>query len=297
VDVPLDPTPKLLGLVHDTMYTFTAHVKKTAEQGHKRVNVLKALAGTSWGQQKETIVTAYKTICRSKLEYAAPIGHPLTTDKQTNTRKLQAVQNAGLRVASGSHRMSSIDHLHQETKVLPLQAHSELLTKQYALRCHLPGHPGQKHLDRPPPPRLMKRDLNMSLNQVDDLTTNADGGFGMKDYKRGVKTLHTECVARVVASYSNNKVLNATAPAIDASEAELPRKARCLLSQLRSGYCKRLNSYKHRLNEAIPNDCPECGSSPHDVAHIFDCEKNPTDLTPLDLWRRPKDVADFLDPQ
>ena len=52
--------------------------------------------------------------------------------------------------------MTGIDHLHQETKVLPIKYHAMLLTEQYVLAMHLPGHPGQKHLDRPPPQRKMK---------------------------------------------------------------------------------------------------------------------------------------------
>ena len=52
--------------------------------------------------------------------------------------------------------MTGIDHLYQETKVLPIRDHAMLLTEQYVLAMHLPGHPGQKHLDRPPPERKKK---------------------------------------------------------------------------------------------------------------------------------------------
>jgi len=47
--------------------------------------------------------------------------------------------------------------------------------------------------------------------------------------------VHTTCVAQTVAGHEHNKVLNTTAPEVDASEFELPRKTRTFLVQLRSG--------------------------------------------------------------
>ena len=79
------------------MFTFTSHIKHTAAKGKKRVNVLKALAGTDWGQEKETITNTYKATCRSVLEYGSPIWS--LAIKPTLWNNLQNVQNAGLRVA------------------------------------------------------------------------------------------------------------------------------------------------------------------------------------------------------
>jgi len=101
-------------------------------------------------------------------------------------------------------------------------------------------------------------------------------------------------VAQTVAGYEHNKVLNTTAPEIDSSEIELPRNARTFLAQLRSGYCARLNSYKHRLNPAVHDSCPNCNTTPHSVVHLFECPMHQTDLTFVDLWQRPKEVAEFL---
>ena len=36
--------------------------------------------------------------------------------------------------------------------------------------------------------------------------------------------------------------------------------------------------------------------SPHDVNHLFNCPSNTTDLSPIDLWHRPKMAAAFLNP-
>ena len=65
--VKLDKTPKLLGVTYDTMFTFSNHIKNTVAKCKKKLNILKALAGSSWGQDKETLIITYKSIIRSTL--------------------------------------------------------------------------------------------------------------------------------------------------------------------------------------------------------------------------------------
>ena len=136
------------------MYTFSHHIKSTVNRAKKKLNILKALAGSGWGQDKETLLITYKSICRTTLEYATPIWSPTISDSCWT--RLQAVQNQALRVATGCLAMTGVDHLHQETKVLPLREHSTLITKQFTAACFNPSHPGNKHLGKIPPARRMK---------------------------------------------------------------------------------------------------------------------------------------------
>jgi hypothetical protein len=55
-DVPLDTNPKVLGVIHDKMYCFTTHCRAAATKVRLRNNVLKAIAGTAWGCDCETIL-------------------------------------------------------------------------------------------------------------------------------------------------------------------------------------------------------------------------------------------------
>ena len=101
-------------------------------------NILKALAGTAWGQQKETLLLTYKAVGRSIINYAAPVWS--TNIRDTTYRNIQYTQNVALRIATGYHKMSSVDHLHVEAKMLKVREDSELLSAQYLARCLKPGN-------------------------------------------------------------------------------------------------------------------------------------------------------------
>ena len=111
------------------MAGLNTHCVEVANRVSKRNNVLKALAGTNWGQQKEMLLLTYKALGRSIANYAAPVWSTNASD--TSLGKIQRTQNEALRIITGSHKMSSIDHLHSETKMLLVEDHHSLLSAQY----------------------------------------------------------------------------------------------------------------------------------------------------------------------
>ena len=52
--------------------------------------------------------------------------------------------------------------------------------------------------------------------------------------------------------------LDLKSPKIDTNEESLSRNSRSLLSELRSGYSRKFNSYLHRINDKIEDKCPQC---------------------------------------
>ena len=101
------------------MYTFTPHSNLAVGKAKRSLNAIKSLPGTSWGYEKETLVTTYKTTCRSFLEYGRPVWHPRVS--ATNWEKMERVRRQNLRVATECVRMKDKNHLHAETKVIPIQ--------------------------------------------------------------------------------------------------------------------------------------------------------------------------------
>ena len=132
-ELPLVRNPKLLGVYLDTFFSFNTYCVQVANRVSKRNNVLKALAGTNWAQQKETLLLTYKALGRLIANYAAPVWSTNTSD--TSLGKIQRTQNKALRIITGSHKMSSIDHLYSETNMLSVEGHLNLLSAQYLVRC------------------------------------------------------------------------------------------------------------------------------------------------------------------
>ena len=92
---------RILGVHLDTSQTFNVHCTQVATRVSNRNNVLKALAGTTWGKQKETILMTYKAIGRSVANYSAPVWG--TNASATSIGKIQTAQNEALRIAGGSN--------------------------------------------------------------------------------------------------------------------------------------------------------------------------------------------------
>ena len=286
--IPLEKNPKLLGVIFDTFLTFSQHIKSSTDKFKSKANLMKSIAGSDWGQNKENLILTYKALGRSGLEYGTPVWSPIISE--SNWKQLQIAQNQALRIATGCLAMTGIDHLHQETKVLPIRDHAMLLTEQYVLAMHLPGHPGQKHLGRPPPQRNMKTTAISLKPKIEHCLPVPD----KPSYKKGLKRLHTRAVRTTLSKYENNRVIKTKPPEINKNEMNLHRRTRTYLAQLRSGFSRKVNDYMSRLYPEINNNCPSCNSTPHDVNHLFNCPDNPTLLKPIDLWKRPAAVAAFL---
>ena len=116
--LPTIRNPKILGLTFDPKLTFNEHIKTSKDKAEKTINILKALTSTHWGKNKETLTNTYKTVTRPILEYAGTIYAPIISDKQLTA--LQVTQNQGLRIATGCTSDTNINHIHDETKILPI---------------------------------------------------------------------------------------------------------------------------------------------------------------------------------
>ena len=102
-----------------------------------------------------------------------------------------------------------------------------------------------------------------------------------------LQAVHSSFVNTSIDNMTDNRVLNYRPPPISDEEIYLTRIQLATLSQLRSGHCKLLNSYKKRLKQTVSSSCPDCGMDPQDVPNLFNCTAHPTTLTPKSLWDIP----------
>ena len=98
-EIPLVRNQKLLGVYLDTFFSFNTHCVQVANRVSKRNNVLKALAGTNWGQQKEMLLLTYKALGRSIANYATPVWS--TNASNTSLGKIQHTKNEALMIITG----------------------------------------------------------------------------------------------------------------------------------------------------------------------------------------------------
>ena len=146
---------KVLGVTLDTHLTFTLHCNNITAKVQQRNNVLKALAGSTWGCDKETLLTTYQAIGRSILSYCCSVLAPSLND--TNWCRLQPSQIYALRIFTGCLRMADVTELYQEARELSVRQHNELISQQFTIVCHLPQHPCHQLCHRPPDDRPERR--------------------------------------------------------------------------------------------------------------------------------------------
>ena len=156
--LPLERSPIILGVNMDPSISFHTLCNYVSDRIDKRNNMLKALAGSSWGQDKETLLLTYNALVKSIASYAAPVR--CTNASNSSFKKIQTAQNAALRTATMAHRMASVDHLHQESLTLRVMDQSDMLSAQYLVKCLEEDHVSHGITIQEPKPRPIKETLH-----------------------------------------------------------------------------------------------------------------------------------------
>ena len=300
--VPLCKKVKYLGSWFDTMFCMKVQGEANQKSLSKGISLLKALGGTSFGFDKETLLRTYNVINVPSYSTNAPITVPNT--KPTHIQNLQLLQNKAMRLITGCHQAASIDHLHNETSLLPVGPRLDMLCAQFLASAMRPGHPSHETVRLPPGPRTrvdkdgevrpMKETLATKYFHVVEPFLNDDGVMAEVSYKRTRDTIHTNAVQKAIRRQGPNRLLGCRPPAVADSERYLPRAFQTTLNQMRSDFCSALKSYQFFINKALDDICPECHGASQTVSHIFSCPSNPTSLRPIDIWRNPVAVAVFI---
>ena len=232
---------------------------------------------------------------RPILEYAGTIYAPIISDKQLTA--LQVTQNQGLRIATGCTSDTNINHIHDETKILPIEKHLRLHSSQLRQKASHPDHPLHRLTTQPQPPRLKKKTIFNNNQYTLNIDPDPSHAIDENTIKRNMKTIHTTTVQDHLSNRPINKLLNRPPPDIDKKEETLPHSTRRKLSQLRTNKSPLLMTYLHKIDPANhpAANCPLCNDPNHDSLHLFNCPEIPTTLTVWDLWTDPVGVAALID--
>ena len=233
------------------------------------------------GLRQKTLLTNYQAIGCSVLGYCSPVWTP--SPKVTNWSRLKRAQNSALRISIGCHKIVDVFERHQEAREQPVRQHNELISQQFAIVCHLPQHPSHQLCRRPQADRPERRRYLIDRFRPNILQYLAEDPLSNTSYKSAISSIHQDVVTTVIES-SSSKLLNGRSPPIATAEQTLPRRTRTILAQLRTGHSRILCQYMNSIDTTARNHCHDCGHSPHDTHHLFDCPSKLITLTVVSLW-------------
>jgi len=111
-------TPKFLGVVVDQTLSFKAHTEEKVKKMGKRNNILKALAGKTWGQKGKDLRNVHVTYTEPVAGYALGAWGPFISN--SNMESLERKQREAARIITGCCRDTKSEHLLAEANLLPI---------------------------------------------------------------------------------------------------------------------------------------------------------------------------------
>ena len=203
-----------------------------------------------------------------------------------NSTQIQ-IQNAALRTATGWTQDTNIQHLHDETLILPIHEYLQLHASQYKQKTQHPSHPLHKHTTYFNPPRQKNTLFNNGLYQT-NITTDPHT-VTTTNIKTNKRHIHTSIVSMHLATRGINKILRTPPTHNISSEERLPGLTRLTLAQLGTNKSPCLKSYLHKVDtKSHPSPLfPLCNTHTHDTRHLFSCTHIAPHCHPWICWQTP----------
>ena len=110
--IPVVEEAKFLGLLFDKKLSFIPHIKALKAKCLKALDVLKVLSNTNWGGDRSVLLTLYRSLVRSKLDYDSIV---YGSARKSYLKCLDIIHHQGLRLALGAFRTSSVESLYAES--------------------------------------------------------------------------------------------------------------------------------------------------------------------------------------
>src|SRR2546425_2414534 len=129
--IVFNKTCKVLGINFDNHLTWKTHIDYIIDKSSKGLNIMRCISGTSWGSNKDTLITIYRSLILSQLDYCCFIYDKVS---HTNSNRLDTIQYKALLLATGAMRGTSLNALLGECSELPLNYRRKQLTINYLLK-------------------------------------------------------------------------------------------------------------------------------------------------------------------
>ena len=123
--------PVYLGVVLDPALCYIKHIDYIIEKARKRLNILRAVSGKTWGANAGnawTFRASYNAILKPVLDYAVPVFHHAARSHQD---KLARIQLQAARLITGLWRRTPTDIILIEADLIPINSEQHLATTKY----------------------------------------------------------------------------------------------------------------------------------------------------------------------
>lgn len=129
---------KLLGLTFDRKLTWRSHISKLKTTCLKDMNIIKALSSISYGSNTNTLLQLYKSLIRSKLDYASIV---YSSASPKTLQSLDSVHHQGIRLSLGAFKSTRITSILAESGEPCLDKRRHLLAINYVINLRRnPNH-------------------------------------------------------------------------------------------------------------------------------------------------------------
>ena len=122
---------KYLGVIFDQRLRWKDHIVDLKTRCTSALSILKCLSRTSWGGDRIMLLRLYRSLIRSKLDYASFI---YWTASNNILKKLDPVHNSAIRLCIGAFKSSPIQSLYAESGEMSLAHRRTQLALQYYAR-------------------------------------------------------------------------------------------------------------------------------------------------------------------
>ena len=130
-DIEFSDRITFLGMILDKKLTWGEHIKNLIEKCNKDLNLMRLVSGTTYGADKKILLTLYKALILSKIDYGA---QAYNSASKSLLSKLDIIQNHALRIATRAYFSSPINALEVECGIKPLRLRREEILLKYWAR-------------------------------------------------------------------------------------------------------------------------------------------------------------------
>jgi len=144
-NIKFESTVKLLGVILDAKLTWKPHIEYLITKTKNSLNLMKCISGASWGASKDILLTLYKTLILSHLDYCCFAYAEASTK---NLKKLDSIQYKALLIAVGGIKGTALNALLGECGELPLKIRRDKFIIKYLLKLkHFPKNTAYKVME------------------------------------------------------------------------------------------------------------------------------------------------------